>query len=232
MSSNENAFTKRLGPETTADKVEGLLEHFNLPPAVIAYIRKNLRIIQVALALLVAIVVAVSLYTSYRERIVQEAASALSTAMNQPDDERKAALESVIGEYGSTKAAVWAKIELAHFSMQKGDFHQAAEQYANVLTGLKATNAAYPLVLFGLAQAYEAEKNFSEATATYELLTNIVGYEQLGYSALGRIAEAMGDKEKAIATYNNFILAAGDDPEKKALVDEFSKQIARLKAQQ
>jgi len=231
MSSSENAFTKKLGPETAADKVEGLLEHFNLPPAIIAFIRKNLRSIQVILVLLVAVVIGVSLYTSYRERIIQEGASALSSAMNLAGDEEKAALEKVSTEYSSTKAGMWAKIELAHIAMKNGDFQPAAEQYATVLKEVKESNPAFPLIVYGLAQAYEAEKKFGDATVEYDKLKDIKGYEQLGYAALGRIAEAQGDIEKAIATYNNYILAAGDDPEKTSTVEEFSQQINRLKAQ-
>ncbi len=36
---SESAFNKKLTAETNMDKVEGLLEHFNLPPKVIDFIR-------------------------------------------------------------------------------------------------------------------------------------------------------------------------------------------------
>jgi predicted negative regulator of RcsB-dependent stress response len=232
MSSSENAFTKQLRPETTADKVEGLLEHFNLPPAVIAFIRRNLRLIQIGLGIVVVIVVTVSLYSSYRERMIQDAASALSSAMNQQGDAETAALQKVVTDYSATKAAVWAKIELAHLAMKKNDFSQAAQQYENILKELDTGNPSYPLVLFGLAQAYEADKKYDAAAAQYDKLKEITGYTQLGYAALGRIAEAQGDIEKAIATYNNYLLTVGDDPARKSAVEEFTKQIARLKTQQ
>ena len=54
---SESAFNKRLTEETSMDQVEGLLEHLNLPPKAIDFIRKNQRMLQIALAVVVAVVV-------------------------------------------------------------------------------------------------------------------------------------------------------------------------------
>ena len=79
--SSENAFNKRLAPETSMDQVEGLLEHFNLPPKVISFIRKNKRRIQGVVGLIIIMVVTWSLYGSYKEKLQEESATALSLAI-------------------------------------------------------------------------------------------------------------------------------------------------------
>ena len=229
---SESAFNKRLTAETTMDKVEGLLEHFNLPPKAITFIRANQRIIQVTLAIIVAAVVFGSLYNSYRERIREEASSALSKAMQQTEDKQTEALRKVTEEYGSTSSALWAKIELAHLDMKKGSFAEAGEKYRKVLGDLKKSSPLYPLALFGVAQSFEAEKKFTEAAAQYDLLKNIKGFEHIGYTGMGRIEEVQGNIEKAIAIQNNFLLSIGDDPSFAQVREEITSKIARLKARQ
>lgn len=230
--SNENAFNKKLAPETTMDKVEGLLEHFSLPPSVIAFIRKNQRKIQIVIAVVVVIVVAGSLYKSHREKLIEEGATALSVALQSDAGSKKMALESVVDEFGSTTSSLWASVELGHLEMKNGDYTAAVSYYDAVLDKAENTNPIYPLVLFGKAQALEAAKSFEEATAQYDLLKEEKGYQHIAYLGKGRIEEAQGNVEKAIAVYNNFLLAVGDDPSFSKARTEIDAKIARLKATQ
>ena len=109
---SDSAFNKRLTAETTLDKVEGLLEHFNLPPRTIRFIRANLRLIQFAIAVLVAAIVFWSLYSSYRDRQREEGASALSKAMiRKPGQPGRSAAQSrrrvrqhLVGPLGQNRA--------------------------------------------------------------------------------------------------------------------------------
>ncbi len=228
--SSESAYNKRLAPETAMDKVEGLLEHFNLPPKVITFIRGNKRILQVILLIIIVAVVTWSLYGSYIERIKEESATALSLAIKNDPVNQQAALSAVIEEYGSTSSAMWAKVELAHLDMKGGSFDKAANQYNELLKQVKITSPLYPLVVFGKAQALEALKSYSDATVQYDVLKEIKGYEHLAYVGKGRIQEAQGNPDKAIAIYNNFLLAVGDDPTFSQAKGEIDAKIARLKA--
>ncbi len=227
---SDSAFNKRLTAETTLDKVEGLLEHFNLPPRAIRFIRANLRLIQFAIAVLVAAIVFWSLYSSYRDRQREEGASALSKAMIQSQDGQVVALRKVAEEFASTSSALWAKIELAHLDMQKGAFAEAGEKYRKVLSEITNSSPLYPLILFSLAQSLEADKKFPEADKEYDLLKNCKGYEHIAYSAMGRLEEVQGNNEKAIAVYNNFLLSIGDDPSFAQAKEQIEGKIARLKA--
>lgn len=228
--STESAFNKRLTEETTMDQVEGLLEHFNLPPKTITFIRKNQRIIQVAIGLIVIAVVAWSLYGSYMDKQREEAATSLSLALGEESDARAAALDKVIANYGKTSSALWAEVELAHLDMKNGQFSAAAEKYNTLNKKIKEKNPLKPLVIFGLGQAYEAENKYTEATAQYNLLKEVKGYEPVAYIGLGRLEEAQGNIEKAVAVLNDFVLTAGDDPYFAQSRSEIEAKIARLKA--
>lgn len=227
---SENAFNKRLTAETTMDKVEGLLEHFNLPPKAIAFIRRNKSIIKIILIAVIVAVVSGSLYKSYRERIREEASSALATAMQQTGSDQAEALRKVADTYGSTSSALWAKIELAHLDMKNGAYADAGTKYSGILGELKKASPLYPLVLFGMAQSHEADRKYPEAMSRYDALKNFKGFEHLAYTGMGRIEEMQGNIDQAIAVYNDFLMSIGDDPMLAQAKEEIQSKIARLKA--
>lgn len=226
----ESAFDKKLTQETTLDKVEGILEHFNLPPKAIQYFRANYKVIVVCLTVIVIGVVSWSLYNSYRKKIVQEGAAALAAAVDLSGQERAQKLGEVISDYSSTSSALWAKVELAHMDMQDGAYKAAAEKYKGILSEIKTDNPAYALVLYAHAQAMEADGQAEAATAEYESLTKIKGYEHIGYTGMARIQEVQGNIDKAVAILNNYLLTVGDDPSFSQAKVEIDNKIALLKA--
>ena len=227
---SESAFNKRLTEETSMDQVEGLLEHLNLPPKAIDFIRKNQRMLQIALAVVVAVVVSLSLYNSYRKGVIEDAASALSSALQNDGEERALSLSQITEEYGNTTSAQWAKIELAHLDMKDGEYAAAAEKYIAELNSLKEDDPLYALLLFGAGQALEAEKKYSLAEDQYDRLKELKGYEHLGYGGLARIQEIQGNLEKANLLYNNYLLKIGDDPSSGQARSDIEARIARNKA--
>ncbi len=227
---SESAFNKRLAEETNMDKVEGLLEHLNLPPKVIDFIRKYQRHIQIAFAIIIVGIVSLSLYTSYRKGEIEEAASALSTAMQNKGEAKALSLTQVAEEYDNTTSAQWAKIELAHLDMKNGAYAAAAEKYLVELSELDKNDPLYALLLFGAGQALEAENKYDSAAEHYDLLKEIKGYEHIGYIGLARIQEMQGNLDKAGTLYNNFLLNTGDDPASAQARTDIEARIARLKA--
>ncbi len=230
--STESAFNKRLTEESTMDQVEGLLEHFNLPPKAISFIRKNQRMIQMIIGIVIVAVVAWSLYGSHIEKQREEAATALSLAVEQDVGAMAPALQDVINQYGGTSSAIWAEVELAHLDMKNSEFTAAADKYKALVAKTDAENPLYPLVVFGLAQAYEGDKNYVEAGKQYDVLKDINGYGPIGYIGLGRLEEVQGNIDKAIAILNNFVLSAAEDPAFTQSRSEIEAKIARLKALQ
>lgn len=227
--SSESAFEKRYVDPKDQSNVEGLLEHFNLPPKAIAFLRKNKRQVQVAIAVVLITVVAFSLYRSYLEKRVEEAASSLAVAIKEPVDSRAGALQKVADTYDDTGSGTWADVELGHLAMSEERFEDAAAIYLKVREGIKDDNPLYGLVTAGQAQALEAAGKQDEAYAVFDLLKVVEGYQYTAYSGLARILEAKGEVEKAIAIYGQYltILTADEGSERqKSIIEE---RIARLK---
>lgn len=228
--SGQNVFEKRYVDPKDQSKIEGLLELFNLPPQVISFLRKHKRAVQAGLAVVAIFIVAGSLYTSYREKKVEAAASALAVALKETDSEQKGALQKVAEEYKGTSSAIWARVELAHNAMKAKDFVAASAGYSAIHKEVKADNPLYALSLFGMAQADEAQGKTDAAYAAFEQLKDLEGYQLTGYTGMARIYEAKGELEKALGIYGQYLAVIGDSAEsagQKALVEE---RIAQIKA--
>ncbi len=227
--STESAFNKRLRPETTFDKIEAILEHLNLPPGFVEFVRKHRRLVTFIVVVLLVTIVAGSLYTSYLERQRNSAASALSVAEEKSGADRIAALEKVAADFSATSSAVWAEIEIAQQQAREGAFDQAAQQYDAVINKEGKSSPLWPLLVAGRAGALEGAKAWDRAIAEYTILQDIKGYETLGYSGVGRIYRQQGQDEKALAVYNNFLLKAGDESRLQADRQMIEAEIARIK---
>lgn len=230
--SGQSAFEKRYIDPKDQSKIEGLLELFNLPPKVIAFLKRYKRPLQVGLSIVLIAVVAGSLYTSYRERKVENGASALVLALKETGAEQRGALQRVAEEFAATPAGVWARVELAHLAMKEKKFAEAATAYQAIRQELKAEDPLYGLVLYGLAQAEDAQGNNDAAYAAFESMKNRKGYEMTAYSGMARIHEAKGEYEKALGIYGQYLAMIGDSPEKASLKAQVEAKIARVKAKQ
>jgi len=230
--SGENAFEKRYVDPKDQSKIEGILELFNLPPKFIAFLRVYKKTIQIGLVIVALAVVSGSLYTSYRERQIEDGASALALALKETGSAQAEALQHVAEKYISTPSGLWAKVELAHMAMAERKFGEASSGYAAIHKEVKKENPLFPLTLYGIAQAEEAQGNGDAAYASFDQLKSVAGYELTGYTGMARILEAKGEVDKALGIYGQYLAVLGVAPEnagQKALVDA---KIARLKARQ
>ncbi len=227
--STESVFNKRLRPETTFDKIEAILEHLNLPPGFVEFVRKNRRVVAVCFVALIVAIVAGSFYLSYVEERRDRAASALSVAEGEDGAKRLAALEKVAADFSATSAALWAKVEIARQYMGEGKYEEAARRYGALIEKESKKNPVWPLLVFGKAEALEGAKQWDEAIAQYTVLQDIAGYESLGYMGVGKIYRQQGKDEQALAVYNNFLLKAGDEPRFQQEKQAMEAEIARLK---
>ncbi len=226
----ESAYKKRLRPESAYDKVEAVLEYLNLPQPVLDFIRRNVTILKWTLILFTVAVVSFSLWKSWHERQIQNAASALAVAAAESPEKRGDALKKVVEEYGSTSSALWAKVKLAHLARNEGRFQEAAQQYAALRSDVAEDNPLFPLLVYGEARALEAAGSFEPAAKQYRKLQNIKGFQFLGSIGEGEILEQQGQGETALAIYNNFIVTAGDNPALKQKKRMMEGKILQLKA--
>lgn len=228
----ESAFDKRHVEASALSGVDGLLEHLNLPPAVISSIRKNKTTLQIAAGLVITSIVVWSLYGSYREKKIEKASSALAVAMQKGPSERAAVLEKVAADFSGTSSAVWAQVELAHLDVQNGKFAEAAEKYNRLKQDLDADTPLYALTIFGIAQAHEANHAYKEAIEAYQLLKDIKGYQAIGYTGMARIQETQGEIAKAMETLNGYFATLAGEPATDANKRFIEEKLARLKARQ
>ncbi|MBE0585016.1 MAG: tetratricopeptide repeat protein, partial [Desulfofustis sp.] len=147
----EDVFVKPYVDERDKNNLEGLLEQFNLPPAVIAFVKRNKRAIQVAAAVIVVAVVAWSWYGSYRHDRIEQASAALAEAVDHDGPELIAALTAVEDNYRGTDSALWAGIGRAHELAKSGEVDQARQTYLKIREQTGASSPLGPLLTYGIA---------------------------------------------------------------------------------
>jgi len=205
MAKQQSAFDLKHIEETAAVETSGVLDQLNLPPALTDFLRKNQRTIWIVVSLIVAVVVAVALYSSYRSYTLKKAAEAYDQALMLDGDQERTALQKVADTYGSTPSAIWSRVELAHLDQKDGDVKGAIEKLAVISSGLKENNLLKPLILVNLGGLYEQDKQLEKGLAVYQELKNIKGFEAQAVNGLARVYETRGDSEKAVAMYQQYL---------------------------
>ena len=230
--SNLDVFEKKHIDPSKMGRLESLLVHFNVPSKALDYYREHQIWIKRALFGLVLLVVVVSLYDSWRTKQIDQASLSLSQALEQSDSTIKDALQNVQKQYTGTNSGLWAEIELAHLDMKNKNFADAEKKYTQLKTKLDVGNPLFALTLYGTAQAQEAQKNYTDAYASYNQLKDIEAYRLTGYLGMARMYEVQNELDKALGIYGQFktyLTSPEADKTTLALVDE---KIARIKAKQ
>ncbi len=228
--SKESAFEKKHGEDKLLNDVSGVLDHLNLPPALVEFIRKNMRTVQLVLTVVVLLTVFFSFYGSYREKKIDRGAQALANAVKLTGAEKTTALEEVEKKYSGDGAAVWAEVGRAHEILLNKEYEKAAALYVSIAKDAGESSPLYLLAIYGAAQSEEGAENLSGALAHYDMLKNQPGYESVGFAGVARIQERNKEYDKALATYELYLGELADYPAtypEKILVEE---KMAKLKA--
>lgn len=172
--------------------------------------------VAVGFALLLAIVGAVFLFKANREAkaadLYQKALAFYpnsSPGGNDPKeyDQAITTLEEVQQRYGSTTVATTALVDLGNIYFEQGTYDKAILCYNDFF---QRTNRSHPLhdqVLVSLGETYEAKESYEEALEAYQRLLKDGApvYKGQAQLYLGRVYEAMGDKTKAMAHYDDYL---------------------------
>lgn len=228
--SERSAFEKIHVPESEKADLGGVLEQLNLPPAMVTFVRENKRLVQGGIAAVAIIIVAWALYGSYRDKKIEDGASALSVAVDIENTQEKIdTLKSVALGYSGTSSALWAKIDTAHEMMKTDQKADALALYEELLAEIETSSPLYPLISISLAQGNEVTGDVARAALEYEKIKQTDGYQGLGYLGLARISEMQGDKQKALEIYEEYLATLMNVTQRneKGLIEE---KIARLKA--
>ncbi|MDR3088735.1 MAG: tetratricopeptide repeat protein [Desulfobulbaceae bacterium] len=199
-----SVFEKKHIDPSQMGKIESLLLHFNLPMPVIEGYRAHRALIHTGLIGLIVLVVALSLYDSWRSERIEKSASALATALSQEKSKLSDNLARLMDSYPRTNAALWAEIELARLEMEKKDYTKAASAYEVLLDKVGDGNPLRPPLLDALAQAQQAAGKYDAAIAAYEKLQKYKPYQIIACMGLGGQYEAKKEWDKAIAVYQAY----------------------------
>lgn len=202
--SENNPFNHPTMPMGGVPEPQGLLEQFNLPPALIAFLRKNSKTIWIIIGCVSLVVVAVSLYGSYRTYTLNKAGAALDDAL-QAQENKESLLKNVAAEYSSTPSATWAQVELANVYVEQGELDKAVTILVALQSDTGIDELIKPLVTFKLAGLYEQQEQMEKALGTYTVLSGTAGFEAAAYKAMGRIQEHLGNEDQAIAMYTKYL---------------------------
>ena len=228
--SEHNAFNKIHVDERDKADLGGVLDQLNLPPAFIEFVRRNQRTIYIVLALLATAVVVWALYGSYIEKQQVESSNALMAAEKLEGVDKVNALQQVANDFSGTDSALWARVELARFSIENEEYQKALQQYTEIRGSLPKGSPMYPLVTFGIAQAQEFLDDYQAALQEYALLKNTTGYENIGYSGTARLHELQENIEAAINEYEQYLAILDERGSRAPERSYITEKLTRLKA--
>lgn len=203
--SDQSAFNQNQVAENAYVEPSGVLDQLNLPPAVVGFIRKNKRALQVGAIVFAVVVIAGSVYQSYRTSRLENGANSLALSMDAEGADRITALQQVASDYKGTPSALWAVVELGHLAMIDGDYPAAEQFYKQVLEKTSESSPLYGLLYFGVAQAQEAGARYDAASASYSVLRAIPGYKDEGFMGMARVLEADSKNAEALAIYEEYL---------------------------
>ncbi|WP_319547608.1 tetratricopeptide repeat protein [Desulfogranum marinum] len=219
----QNAFDRKTIEMNTMTESEGLLEQFNLPPAFIKFLRNNSKIIWIIIACVAVVVVAASLYDTYRAHTLDKAASSLDAALQNTENAEQM-LKGVVEEFSSTPSATWAKIALVKLYQEQKQYDKAVALLVEIEADSSLDSLVKPLVTYKLAALYEEQGAMEKALGAYTVLSGMQGFEADAYKAMGRVQESLGNKDQAVSMYQQYIeqqkvsqLNGQDDPAREVI---------------
>ncbi len=188
--------------ENTTD---GLLDQFHLPAAFVAFLRKYQRRLWIITGCIAVTVIVVVLFDSFRTYHRNKAATALTTALQAKGVQKQELLAKIVNQYGSTPAALWSRVELAHMAARNGHINKALQELTAVNHDVSADNPLKPLLLVNLGALYMKNNNLDSALASYLELSSFKGFAADAYRAMGRIYELRKLNVKAVSMYKKYL---------------------------
>jgi tetratricopeptide (TPR) repeat protein len=118
-----------------------------------------------------------------------------------------AKLQEVQHLYGSTTVATNALVDLGNIYFLQGEYDQAVARYIEFLQRTDATHPLHDQVLESLGQTYEAQELWQAALQIYQRLAKEGApvYQSQTELYLGRVYEAIGNQDKAVIHYQNYL---------------------------
>lgn len=201
----QNAFSKKNLKTINIEKRDWM-EELNLPPALAKFLREEARTIQIGLVVGLVLVIIYFGVTFYLSRHLEKGTGLLARAVAVENiQDRKVKLEEVVKKYGNSDAGLWARVDLAHLTYGEGKYAEAVTYFKQAIAKADSDNPIIPLLEFGLANAYEQNKDLQDAKAEFLKLAGNKSFERQGYLGEARIQEKQKDLAGALQSYQKVI---------------------------
>jgi len=117
--------------------------------------------------------------------------------------------KDIIDKYPRTSAASLASLYCGHIYYKLDEFDKSIKSYQNFLKKNPSDNSLNVFAYDGLGYAFEANGDYKNALIYFRKLIdgNEKPLSKLGYFNVGRCYEELGEKGKAIETYQRLITA-------------------------
>jgi tetratricopeptide (TPR) repeat protein len=131
------------------------------------------------------------------------------------NDAALAAYRRVSTEYPSSTAATWAKLGEGRTLLDQGEYEAARTAYEAAFHASGEDTVIAWQALEGIGASYEAERNWDEATSTYERLSGIAdgAYTSAASYHLARMHAASGDESGALTAFRELVESLQEDSE-------------------
>jgi len=191
--------------------IEFLDQELRLHPKAVAWMRENIRYIEIGILAFVVGLLAWTGWDYYHQSRMVKSSNALTAAraIEEPDARIKA-MRKVAEKFAGTASGTWAALALAHDTFDRGEFEEAAAAYAKILDDMDSDDPARLPVLFRLALSLENSGKTDAALKKYQALAGEKGFAYLGNLAAGRLLEAKKDPAAALKAYKSALAAVPD----------------------
>jgi tetratricopeptide (TPR) repeat protein len=190
-------------------------EFFTLTGQLINWVKANPKPITYGGGVLLAVIAIILGYGYYQKNRASVAADLLGKSLAQYGQlvanggEAKALatvgpdFERLIDKLGGQPAGRLGCLLYAHFNLKAGEFRKAAELYQKALRSFAREPSLAPIILNGLASAYQAAGDTSLAIGTYEKIValDVKTYTDSALFELGGLYAKAGQTEKSREMY-------------------------------
>lgn len=188
------------------------------------FVRKHLKEVVLGISVLVAVVVALSLFQMWEKRKESEAQAAFASAMEayqkatltygetEPSAFKEALgkLEEVTKRFPRTRPGKLSYLYQGNLYLRQGSYDEAMKAFTTFLDKGGEEKLLRAFATEGLAYAYEGKKDFAKALEYYRRTMEIAEAlpMQNAYLGAGRCYERLGKREEALESYRAYLKGA------------------------
>jgi tetratricopeptide (TPR) repeat protein len=143
-------------------------------------------------------------YALFEEGLAYYVGQTFNEQSAQFDEAAKGKLAKLLQDYSSTKAARLSLPLYADMNYKEGSYDKAIELYRKALEDFSHEQSLIAILWNGLAYSYEGKRDYQSALGCFQKVAELKGnfLKAETYFNIGRMHEAMNNKQKAMEAYD------------------------------